>query len=131
MMDASENARKIAEKSTAETREAIKKVSAASEETTRRLESSMNKAAQGARDFQRKILEITRANIEAAFDCAQDLVEVTSPFQFVEVTSHHARERVAAMSEQTRELAELAQKAARYSFAPLMSGGAGASRAMS
>jgi hypothetical protein len=62
------------------------------------------------------------ANVDAAFDCAQELVGVTSPTQFFEVTTNHARQQTQAMTEQTRELAALAQKAATDSIKPLAGG---------
>ena len=130
MTDVSGTARKLADKSTAQVREGFERSAAAGQEATRRFETAASKATQGVREFQRKLLEITRANVEAAFDCAQKLLDVQSPSEFVEVTATHARERVAAMSEQTRELAELAQNMARHSFEP-MSERSSVSRAMS
>ena len=130
MTDVSGTARKVADKSTAQVRESFERSAAVGQEATRRFETAASKATQGARDFQRKFLDIRRANVDAAFDCARKLLDVQSPSEFVEVTANHARERVAAMSEQTRELAELAQKATRHSFEPMMSGSS-ISRAMS
>ena len=86
------------------------------------IEDTYSRVAQGTIDFHRKVLEIAQANVDAAFDCAQELVGVTSPSQFFEVATNHAREQAQAMTEQTRELAALAQKAATDSIKPLAGG---------
>jgi Phasin protein len=49
-------------------------------------------------------------------------VDVTSPSEFIEVSTKHARHQFQAMSQQTRELAELAQKAAIESMGPFATG---------
>jgi len=68
------------------------------------------------------VLEIAQTNVDAAFDCAQELLGVTSPSQFFEVATNHARQQAQAMTEQTKELAALAQKAASDSIKPLAGG---------
>jgi hypothetical protein len=76
-------------------------------------------------DFHRRVLAIAQVNVDAAFECAQRLVGVTSPSEFIEVTTSHARRQWQAMSEQTMELSALARKAAADSVKPLSSGFAG------
>lgn len=98
------------------------------EEFTRRIEDTYSKATQGAIEYHRKALEMAQANINSAFECARELLGVTSPSEFLEVTTKHARQQVQAMTEQTRELSMLAQKAATNGIGPLPIGLANAFR---
>ena len=69
---------------------------------------------------------MAQANVDAAFDCARELVGVASPSEFIEVSNKHVRQQLQAMSQQTKELAELAQKAAIESMGPFATGLGGA-----
>jgi len=73
-------------------------------------------------EFHQKVLAITHANVDAAFECARALLGVTSPSEFMEVSTKHARQQVEAMRQQMRELAELAQKTAIDSMGPFTGG---------
>jgi hypothetical protein len=48
--------------------------------------------------------------------------QVRSPSEFIEVSTKYAGQQFRAMSQQNKELAELAQKAAIESMGPLASG---------
>ena len=72
-------------------------------------ENTFVKVAQHSIEYQRKALAVTEANMEAVFDCVQDLVKVRSPSEFIEVTIEHVRRRFEAVAEQTKELALFAQ----------------------
>ncbi len=122
MTDRTSGARKLPDLSTVQAKHTFEKASAAGEEATRRIEDTYSRVAQGTIDFHRKVLEIAQANVDAAFNCAQELVGVTSPSQFFEVTTNHAHQQAQAMTEQNRELAALAQKAATDSIKPLAGG---------
>jgi phasin len=126
MTDRTNAVRKLAEQNTAQAKHAFAKASAAGEEATRRIEDTYATTTQAAMDFHRKVLTIAQANVDAAFECAQQLVGVTSPSEFIEVTTSHARQQWQAMNEQTMELSTLARKAAADSIKPLTSGFAGA-----
>jgi phasin len=115
-------ARKFAVHHNEEVTRGFEKVITAGEEATRRIENTYARAAHGTIEFHQKLLTIAQANVDAAFDCARDLVGVTSPSEFIEVSTKHARHRFQAMSQQTRELAELAQKAAIESVGPFATG---------
>jgi hypothetical protein len=94
----------------------------ASQEASRQVENAYLKAAEGSIAYQRKALAIAYENLDAAFGCAQELVGVKSPSEFIEVSMNHARQQFTAMAEQTSELASLAQKAATSSLEPLTNG---------
>ena len=86
------------------------------------LEDSYTTAAKGASDYGLKLLEITRANTNAAFDFASELMTVKSFSEVVELSTAHARKQFDAMSAQTKELTALAQKVATESTEPLKAG---------
>jgi phasin len=113
---------------TAQARQTFEKASEAGQETSRRLEDTYLRATQGSVEYQRKALAIAKAHFDAAFDYAQELVAVKSPSEFIEVSMNHARRQFETMSEQTKELASLAQKAATNSIEPLTNGVIGAFR---
>ena len=64
----------------------------------------------GATDYNLKVIEIARTNTNAAFDYAYELLAVKSPSKFIELSTAHARKQFEAMTAQTKELTELAQK---------------------
>jgi len=59
--------------------------------------------------YQRKILEITQANTQAAFDYAARLSTCRSTEQFVALTQDYTRRQIEQFERQSRELIELAQ----------------------
>jgi phasin len=107
---------------TTQAKHTFEKASEAGQETTRRLEDTYLRATQGSIEYQRKALAIAQAHFDATFDWAQELVGVKSPSEFMEVSLNHARRQFEALTEQTRELASLAQKAATNSIEPLTNG---------
>src|SRR6266700_5362647 len=114
--------REIAEKSVAQAKETYERVKAAAEEATDLLEDTYTTAAKGAADYNLKIIEAARANTNAAFDYARELLDVKSVSEVVELSTAHARKQFEAVSEQSKELAALAQKVATETTEPLKSG---------
>ncbi|MGB6704369.1 MAG: phasin family protein, partial [Pseudolabrys sp.] len=76
-------------------------------------------AVKGMQDYNNKLLEITHANTKAAFDFAQRMSGVKSPSEFLELSTEHAQQQLTTMTEQTRELAVLAQQATLATAEPL------------
>jgi Phasin protein len=81
-------------------------------------------AIQGTIEFNKKAIEIAQANVNAAFDCAREMVDAKSPAEFMAIYTQHVSQQFQAITRQTRELAELAQKAAVDSTGPDMVGSA-------
>jgi hypothetical protein len=100
----------------------FEKTGTTGEETTRRFGNTYLGAARATIEFHQKALAIAQANVDAAFDCARELVGVTSPSEFIEVSTKHTRQQLQVMTQQTRELAELAQRAAIESMEPFATG---------
>ena len=60
-----------------------------------------------------------RANTNASFDMAAQLMTVKSLSEAVEVSTSHARKQFDAMNAQTKELSALAQKVATETCEPI------------
>src|SRR5260370_6939095 len=114
--------REIAEKSVAQAKDAYERVKAAAEEATDLLEDTYTTAAKGAADYNLKVIEAARANTNAAFDYARELLDVKSFSEIIELSTAHARKQFEAVSEQTKELAALAQKVATGTTEPPKTG---------
>lgn len=102
--------RELADKGVAQARDTYEKAKAVAEQATNQLKDAYTTAAKGATDYNIKVIEIARANTNTAVDNAFELLGVKSLTEFVELSTKHARKQFEAMTAQTRELAELAQK---------------------
>ena len=101
---------KALEKSVAHAKDTYEKAKAAAEEATDLLKDTYTIAAKGATDYNLKVIEIARTNTNTAFDYAHELLGVKSLSEFVELSTAHARKQFEAMTAQTKELTEFAQK---------------------
>jgi len=114
--------RDIAEKSLSHAKENYEKMRSAAEEATGVLEDTYASASKGATDYGRKVIELSRANANAAFDFAAQLLGAKTLSEVVELSSAHARKQFEAMAEQGKELAALAQKVATEASEPIKEG---------
>ncbi len=114
--------REFAEKGVTQAKANWEKVKAATEETTDMLETSYGTASKGAADYGLKMIEMGRANTNATFDFAGQLMAVKSLAEMIELSTAHARKQFEAMTAQGKELTALAQKVATESVEPLKEG---------
>jgi phasin len=114
--------RDMAEKSLSQAKDSYEKIKSAAEEATGVLEDTYATASKGATDYTLKLIEMARENSNSTFDFAVELLGVKTFSDFVELSSAHARKQFEAMSEQTKELATLAQKVATEAAEPLKEG---------
>ena len=121
-MDATQAFRATAENGSAQAKEAFEKMSAATAEATALIKNSYSTAVKGAQDYNTKVIEFANANTEAAFAFAQKLSGVKSPSDFIELSTEHSREQFETLTEQTKELAALAQKVTLATVEPLKTG---------
>ena len=112
----------VAEKSALQTKETYEKMSAASTEAADLIKISSSTALKGLQDYNNKFLEFAHTNTNAAFDFLQKLNDVKSPSEFMELSTEHARAQTQTLTEQTKALAELAQKIALAGAKPLQEG---------
>jgi phasin len=109
------------EQAAAQSKENLDKLGTAAQDATNLVRDTYAAGMKGAQDYNAKLIEFARINTEAAFAYAQQLSRVKSPAEFMELTTKYAREQFEAMSEQTRELAAVAQKMSIETADPLKS----------
>ena len=102
--------RELAEKSIAQAKQSYERMKAAAEEASDVLEATYTTAAKGASDYGLKMIEAFRANANANFDFARDLLTVRSLSEAIELSRVHTRKQFEAVTAQTKELAALAEK---------------------
>jgi phasin len=111
--------RELAEKSVTQAKDSWEKMKAATEEATDMIEDSYANASKGAADYGLKWIEMSRANTNAAFDLATQLMTVKSLSEAVELSTAHVRKQFDALSAQTKDLTALAQKVATETTEPI------------
>ena len=114
--------REFAERGVAQAKDAYEKAKAATEQVNGLLKDTYTTAARGATDYNLKVIEIVRANTNTAFECMQAILAAKSPSEFIELSTSQARKQFEAMTAQSKELAELAQKVTASIAEPLKTG---------
>jgi phasin len=120
--DAPEAFRGMAEKGTTQAKVTYEKINAASTEAAELIKNSYSTAVEGVQDYNNMFIEFARANTNATFDFVQKLSGVKSPSVFVELWTEHVRKQLQTLSEQTKQLAALAQKVTLATTEPLKMG---------
>jgi phasin len=100
-------------------REMAEKSVSQAKEATDVLEDTYAAATKGASDYGLKVIEAARANTNAAFDFASQLMTVKSLSEMVELSTAHTRKQFEALTAQSKELAAIAQKVATDSAEPV------------
>jgi phasin len=111
--------REFAEKSVTQAKDNWEKMKAASEEASDLIEDSYATASKGATDYGLKVIEVSRANANAAFDFATKLLTVKSLADAVELSTSHMRKQFDTFSAQGKELGALAQKVTTETVEPI------------
>jgi phasin len=111
--------RELAEKSVNQAKDHWEKMKAATEEATDLIEDSCATASRGAADYHHKLIEAARANTNATFDYAGQLLGAKSLSEAVEISSAHLRKQFDALNAQSKELTALAQKVASDTAEPI------------
>jgi phasin len=122
MTDAPQALRAMTEAGTAQAKEAYGKVSAATAEATDLIRKSCSTAVEGARAYNDKLLAFAQANSKVAFDFSHKLLGVKSHSEFMQLSSEHARKQFEILTDQTKELAALAQQVTLVTTEPLKTG---------
>jgi phasin len=121
-VDAPSSFTDLFEKSLARAKDAHEKMTEIFRNSTDAFEEAFNCANRGSVEYRAKVMEIARANANAAFDAALEAMAAKSPTELVELSSAHARKQFDAAAAQMRELATLTQKVVNETAAPLRSG---------
>lgn len=112
----------VFEKSFARTKDMHDKMAAVLEHSTEALEEAFSCANRGSTEYRVKLMEITRANANAAFDLAREAFEVKSLPELLELTLTHQRKQFDAATAQLKELSALTQKVVSETTEPIRSG---------
>ena len=121
-VDATQAFHATAENGSAQAKEAFEKMSAATAEATDLIKNSFSTAVKGAQDYNAKVIEFVQTNTKATVDFVQKLSGVKSPSEFIELSTDHSRTQFETLTEQTKELAALAQKVTLANVEPLKAG---------
>ena len=76
----------------------------------------------GAADWQVKLFEMTKANLDANFAFAQKLFGAATPMEAFEMQKSFAQDRMSVLQSQTAELGALASKVAEDAAKPVHEG---------
>ena len=127
-MEPAEAMREMVDQGTMEAKESAERMSAATAEASSVVQSASSTAARGVLDCNAKLIEFARANSNAAFDYASELLGVRSPSEILEVSTAHVRKQFEVLSEQTKEFSALSQKVMLQAAEPFKAGAATALR---
>ncbi len=116
MTEGTEAVRELADQSAAYSRDMYEKTKAGAEETNKVLGQAYGTVTKGAADFNLQWIEMARANANAAFDFAGQLVRVKSPSECLELSAAHARDQLETFTKQAQQLTALAQRVTTASF---------------
>jgi len=111
--------REMAEKGIAQAKENYDKVKGAAEQATELLEDTYSSASKGCADYGLKVIAHAKTNSNATFDFYSELFSAKSFAEVVEKSSAFVRSQFETMTEQAKDLAECAQKAATDTAEPL------------
>lgn len=120
-MEVPEMFREMAEKSVEQAKEGYARIRSAAEEATDLVEDTYLTATRGATEFNLKAIEALRANVNASFDYAREILAAKSIPEAVELSSTHMRKQFETLSAQAKDFSSLAQKVATEASEPIKS----------
>lgn len=111
--------REFAEKGVSQARETYEKFKDVAQSSNETIEAVYASATKGGSEYAGKLIDIARANANAAFDAAEKLVGVKSPSEVFAIWSNYARAQYDALQTQAKELTELGQRVATETVEPI------------
>jgi phasin len=120
--DTSEQFRDLAEQTTTESKRSFDKMNAATSEAANIMQNSFSSSLKGMQEYNSKFMEFAQANAKAAGEFAQRLSGIKSPSDFIALWTELTQQQLTTMTEQTKELAGLAQKVMLATADPLRKG---------
>jgi phasin len=112
LMSEHDQSKKFADTIAATATKTLEKGKATVEQSTRALEQSCAVTLENIRAFNAKMIEMARVNVEAVLDVSHQIATAKAPSDVVELWTAHARKQFEMLSEQGKELTELAHKMA-------------------
>ena len=116
-----DEARKLAEKTVAQTRDTVEKLNAATKNAFGAFDASATILAKGLSEINAKAFEAIQANSAATFAYFDALTGAKTLSDAAALAPAHASKQIEALQAQTKDLSSLAQKIAQESAEPLKS----------
>lgn len=117
-----ETFRSIAENGVAQARAGYAMLREAAETGNEAIEEALETATRGAGTYAERVLELSRANTQAALDFSVALMGAGSLSEAFELLGGQARSQIETFVAQSKELAELGHQVATDAFAPIRDG---------
>ena len=114
-----EGVRALAEKSVAQSRQVYDRSSDAFDASVATFEKTFDAAGQGAAAFNRKIIDISRRNLNSVFDLAKSLAGAKDLADIVELQRAHWQKQWGTLTSQAEEVRALSTKVAAAAGEPL------------
>ena len=108
----------MAEKSVEQARKAFDTFMSASQKAASTIEGHAVAATSGAKDLREKAMSFAEKNVESSFEFAQKLVRAKDPQEFMRLQSEFVQSQMQAMTQQARELGQVAGKAGSDAVKP-------------
>jgi len=110
------------------TKDAVERINAATSDAANGMQQSYAVGLKGIQDYNQKWMDFAQANTRAAMEFWQKLSGAKSPSEFIELSTANAQRHLTTLTEQTKELGELAQQATLSAFEQFKTGLTKASR---
>jgi phasin len=114
-----EGVRALAEKTVAQSRQVYDRSSDAFDASVATFEKTFDAAGQGAAAFNRKIIDISRRNLNSVFDLATSLAGAKNLADIVGLQTDHWQKQIGALTAQAEEVRALSTKVVAAAGAPL------------
>jgi phasin len=114
-----EGVRALAEKTVAQSRQVYDRSSDAFDASVATFEKTFDAAGQGAAAFNRKIIDISRRNLNSVFDLATSLAGAKNLADIVELQTDHWQKQIDVLTAQAEEVRTLSTKVVADAGAPL------------
>jgi len=88
-------------------------------ETVRAVQEGFTSALENARDLNVRLIDMARANTNAAFDFAREVAEAKAPSDLVQACTTHATKQFDILTKQASDLTTLGQQLASRSSEPV------------
>jgi phasin len=102
--------REFAEKTVDQARKAFDSFVAAAQKATAQSEAAAESLSSTTKEVSSKAIGFAEANVKAAFDLAEKLVQAKDPKEFLAIQSEYLKNQVAAVQEQAKVLGDAVKK---------------------
>ena len=118
-LEVSPQVREMAEKSITQARESYEKIKDWAEGTNGALEDVFSLTSKGIIAYNTKVLEITRASLNASLSLATKLLSVTTLAEVTDLLNDHVKTHTEQLTAHAKDLTDLTQKVTAEAVEPL------------